>query len=129
MTFLPIEEGIFAAVIDARIGGAYVLIGQHTGQHTEYLSKPSLVPIQEVGEALKATPKLVSPCPARLRKRLQDAYPHMTWQWEESGPSPTQMAILVQRYYERGQYSLDGQLELLYLRKTQAEIERTEQDK
>jgi tRNA threonylcarbamoyladenosine biosynthesis protein TsaB len=107
------EEQPFAAVIDARIGGVYVL-----------LAEPKLVALDAVGEMLQGIPKLVSPNVTPIKRRMEEAYPAMQWQWEECGPRADIMAALVQQHYALGQFSLDGQLELLYLRKTQAEIER-----
>lgn len=122
--FIPKTTGSFAAVIDAKIGGVYTLLGKRTVAGITYLSAPALTPLAEVPKVLEGIPLLVTPNAAQLRPRLAALVPAPWWGWEESGLQAQPMMHRVQQDLAAGKVSMDGQLEILYLRRTQAEIER-----
>lgn len=122
--FIPKTVGIFAAVIDAKIGGVYTLLGERTAAGVTYLSAPALTPLSALPRLLEGIPLLVTPRAGQLRPRLAALVPMPWWTWEESGLQAQPMIHLVQQNLAAGKVSMDGQLDILYLRKTQAEIER-----
>lgn len=122
--FVPKDEGVFASLIDAKIGGAYCLKGIKTKEAVEYITKPEVRPIANLGDFLKDVKTIVTPQSMQIRQKIENLYPESSWGWEEAGPSVLQMALLGLKKFENMEYSKDGQIEILYLRKTQAELER-----
>lgn len=116
MLFQSALEGPFASAIDARIGGFYLRIGDQPSR---------LLSLEEAIPHLKAVPAIVSPYVAPIQRRLREHDIDVNqWVWEEVGPSAQLMAGLVIQQYSQGLYRNDGQLDLLYLRKTQAELDK-----
>ena len=129
MGFVPDVDGVFSAIIDAKIGGAYVLKGIANSGIVSYTSQPQLCPLEELGTYLKDVELLVTPQSEPLRSKLNKSFPNNQWKWKESGPSAHHLISLAYKKLENGEYSLDAHLELLYLRKTQAEIEKEQRSK
>lgn len=109
--FLP-EKG--AAVIDAKIGGVYVLMEE---------GEPQVLPLPEAARVLGDVTHLATPTIEPLRTKLESGNTKQ-WTWEEWKPNLSRLNLSAQAKFKAGDYSQDGQLTLLYLRKTQAEIER-----
>lgn len=122
--FIPQEEGPFAAVIDAKVGGVYLQTGLFLNGIPTQLSGPQLHPLDQSVEILKTIPCLVTPNANQLRPKLENQAGNNQWLWEEKYPSPLIMGLITEEKFDRQEFSLDGDLELLYLRKTQAEIEK-----
>jgi len=122
--FLPASECSFTALIDAKIGGAYCLQGLKNAHSTEWTSLPQAIPLDQLGLILSETKIIVSPHSLQIKGKMDRLYPENQWIWEEKGPDPIQMTSLALAKMKNGEYSLNGDLDLLYLRKTQAEIER-----
>lgn len=123
--FVPKSPGVFVAMIDAKISGAYLLKGKMDGDgKVEYHSQPMVCPIDQLESYLKDVKVVVSPVSTALREKLHKQYPDISLEWEERCPSPLYLARAALRKYASGDISRDGTMELLYLRKTQAEIER-----
>ncbi len=70
-------------------------------------------------EPLASVDYLISPLAKRLRETIQ-----VGGEWLEHAPDAMQMGRLGFDQLDNGRSSLDGSLNILYLRKTQAEIER-----
>lgn len=122
-TFVPTITGEFATVIDAKIAGVYLQRGLHNGTEVKYEEPPQVLLIEEAIKLLKTVHTLVSPSTTSLQQKLLQAAPDHTWTWEESAPSPQQMYSVALMRLSAGEGTLTGDLELLYMRKTQAEIE------
>lgn len=122
--FIPNCDGPFAAVIDAKIGGLYVLKGEKSGDRIEYRSQPEVCELEKAGELLSEVKTLVTPCSSRIKPLLESRYPKGTWEWQESAPSIIQLSKAALNKFNRGEASYDTHLDILYLRKTQAEIEK-----
>lgn len=122
--FVPQIEGVFAAVIDAKIGGVYLQTGYFSRGCVSELSGPQMHSVNRAVEILQNVPTLVTPNATQLRPKIERETAAVQWQWQESYPSPMDMAWRSKQKFERREFSLDGHLELLYLRKTQAEIEK-----
>jgi len=119
-TFIPEQSGPFASVIDAKIGGIYWQAGIKENGKVVFEGGPQITPLSTASEMLAKYPVLVTPNAIQLRSKLNAA----EWTWVESYPSVLQLAARAEEKFLRGEVSVDGELELLYMRKTQAEIER-----
>lgn len=125
--FIPTCEGPFLSLIDAKIGGAYILKGNKKRDFIEFTGAPVACPIDRLEPYLKKVSVIVTPNAEGVRKKVQEAYPHISCRWEECCPNPQQLAKSSLEKFHSGKFSVNGEMELLYLRKTQAEIEREEQ--
>lgn len=124
--FIPTgrSDTTFAAVIDAKISGAYVWKGKIQKGHVFYEEKPNVYPLESLDRVLEGVKLLVTPYSQVLSTKLINIFPDTDWIWEEVPPSVKHLAEIIIEKEKKKEYSLDGHLELLYLRKTQAEIER-----
>lgn len=116
-SFLPSKEGSFAVILDAKIGGAYVMKGQPP-------ANPEIMALNELGDYLKDVHILVSPNISRIRPKLEEFYPLHSWIWEETEVNLAHLGSLTYTKFKKGDYSDGRELKLLYLRKTQAEMEK-----
>lgn len=123
-SFIPNDDCSFAAIIDAKIGGAYVMKGKKERGAVAFSGQPQVLELEKLNEFLSDVEALITPVSGPLKQKLQQMYPQATWKWEERAPDPMQMLEAAEANFKKGEYTLDGHLELLYLRKTQAEIER-----
>lgn len=117
----PAQEGAFAVLIDAKIGGAYATLGQLQHGNIVYLSAPQLVPLEKLKNHLQNIQTLLTPKKSPLDEKLARLYPEAAWQWEEKAPDSHRMNALAWEKFKAGQGELN--LDILYLRKTQAEID------
>jgi tRNA threonylcarbamoyladenosine biosynthesis protein TsaB len=122
--FLPDRDASFAAIIDAKIGGMYLLKGSKQGNTVIYSGLPDVYPLTLAEELLRGVDILVTPQSAQLRPKLQALFSSARWEWQESFPDALHMGLSATCKYQRGEFSQDGHLNLLYLRKTQAELEK-----
>lgn len=124
--FVPSRDGAFAAVIDAKVGGVYLQMGCRQRGIVSEVSEPQIYPINKAAEMLCHVPTLVTPNAAQLRPKLEKeaVLLNLKWQWQERYPSPVDMARKAKQKIDNQEFSLEGRLDLLYLRKTQAEIEK-----
>lgn len=123
-TFLPPKDGPFAIVIDAKIGGAYLLTGVKSGHSIHYSSSPTVIELDKIGPILLPIQQIVTPNETGIRSKLENLYPTQQWHWTQSSPDPLRMAEIAKEKMSRGLFTSTGELEILYLRKTQAEIEK-----
>jgi tRNA threonylcarbamoyladenosine biosynthesis protein TsaB len=121
-TFTPSYEGTFVVLIDAKIGGVYLIKGKKEKEKITYLTTPLIVELEALDPYLKDVKIVVTP----NQKRIQPLIEVPDLIWEEKDPNPTHMSQLVLEKYHRHEFSKEGHLDLLYLRKTQAEIEHEE---
>lgn len=117
--FVPPVMGRYMAVVDAKIGGVYLQEGIRRDSGIEFIGQSRLVPIEEFVKDLQTI--LVTPSWEPLAKRLEGINVPQIF---ETGPSAEQFAKEAKEKFYEKEYSLDGSLELLYLRLTQAEIEK-----
>lgn len=122
--FIPTRDGIFAAVIDAKIGGAYLLKGKKQGEIVTYISEPFVSTLDKLWDHLHDVEMLVTPNSQRIRPLLQGLYPNNRWLWEDSESNIEHMFHCGLELLQAGSYSRESHLDLIYLRKTQAEIEK-----
>lgn len=124
--FVPDKEGTYAAVIDAKIGGVYMQTGLLSEGKITQQSGPIVCPLSEAISTLKSCKTLVTSNATLLRPKLEALFPEgiPQWSWQECYPSVERMAFLGEEKFHKGEWSQDGRLELLYMRKTQAELEK-----
>ncbi|CUI17505.1 putative peptidase [Candidatus Protochlamydia naegleriophila] len=122
--FVPSQKNVtFAAIIDARIGGAYIRKGYYSDRGIQYLSEPLICPLEEL-DCLADVKVLVSSSSHSLKNKLSHLYPDQTWEWEEKAPAAWALARSIRSAYQQGLWKQRGHLDLLYLRETEAEREK-----
>ncbi|MDP1880859.1 MAG: tRNA (adenosine(37)-N6)-threonylcarbamoyltransferase complex dimerization subunit type 1 TsaB [Parachlamydiaceae bacterium] len=122
--FIPSQPNVkFAALIDARIGGVYVIKGtSHSNHQISYQSTPELFSLEKVGEVLKETTHFVTPNSKSLKSKFNLHYPENNWVWEEQNPSLISLnSVLSNAWNNNEQIRPPTHLKLLYLRETEAE--------
>lgn len=115
-----VTSGQFAVLLDARMGGAYGAIGTIDNGEVNY-TPPFLAGLDVLPEKLEGIQVIVSPHSNRLQEKstfLREK------EWHEALPSPQLMLEATKKRWQKGEYSDAAELEILYLRRTQAEIER-----
>lgn len=124
--FTPAHKDIsFATVIDAKIGGAYFFTGRiDTNGIISRMCEPQVASLDQLGQYIKDATLIVSPAIHSLKTKMDRLYPTDHMHWEEIPPSASYPALLVQSKYATQEWSPDGRLELLYLRKTEAELQK-----
>lgn len=123
--FIPSNhEGAFVAVLDARFAGAYAMKGHCQQGVVKFTTAPAAVSLEELGAYLKDIPLLVTADKEKLERRLHAAYPSQSWTWEEKAPAAEALAKEGHKKFIEGSFSEDSSLEILYLRQTQAELNR-----
>lgn len=110
--FIPEEDGIFAAMIDAKIGGVYYIKGKRLGETIEYFSEPALVSPIDIRSHLDDVKRIVTP----NEKALKLIFPEK--HYVECYPSAQHVVKIALSQPPQ------DKIDILYLRKTQAEIER-----
>jgi tRNA threonylcarbamoyl adenosine modification protein YeaZ len=115
-TFVPSEDGPFAVLIDAKIGGVYVVTAVKDGKNIVYHSEPEVVALDSIEDRLLGISKVVTPNATTLKSKFVEHYPHKKIEWEECAPNPRHMNRLAKEYYDLGEFSRMGQLTLMYLR-------------
>lgn len=126
--FIPDTSCRFAAMIDAKIGGVYLQTGDWIEGKAENIRGPLIVAWEEIDEHLQGIQRIVTPSAGMLRKRMENdpRWNHLVWQ--ESPPSVERLLQVATEKYLAGDYSKDATLEILYMRKTQAEITKAAQN-
>ncbi|MCB1112080.1 MAG: tRNA (adenosine(37)-N6)-threonylcarbamoyltransferase complex dimerization subunit type 1 TsaB [Chlamydiales bacterium] len=119
--FVPTAHGSFAVLIDAKISGAYYIIGSSTPEGIIYDSDPAVDSLEVIKPKLHDIDVIVTPNDQSLKGKVDINLP-----WEVVSPSPEHMGRQALNLFNRGEYSKNATLDLQYLRKTQAEIEREE---
>lgn len=127
--FIPEQTGSFAAILDARIGGAYVRKGMKTANSIEYSTPPEVWPLEDLKAFLKDVTILVSPHTKVIKSKIDLLYPDNTWIWQETSPSIPAFSQSVAQSYLEGSWKKEGHLDLLYLRETEAEREKHKKQK
>lgn len=121
--FVPPADflGSYLAAVDAKIGGVYVLAAEKTKDGITFFGKEKLLPFHEFVEALKLCPFIATPAWEPIAKRLEGSFKPQVF---ETSPSAEQLFLESQAKFSKKEYTLDGTLPLLYLRLTQAEMEK-----
>lgn len=113
------KEKAFAVIVDAKISGVYMMAGQEPAQ---------IVPLNDLGVYLRNVSVLVTPNQSVIKPKIEGLYPDHHWVWEESLPNVLHLSQLAAAKFEEGDFSDGRHIDLLYLRKTQAEIEKEKKE-
>lgn len=122
--FVPETNEHFASLIDAKIGGVYLSIGEMKDGVLISFSEPALCSLDDALKHLEGVSKIYTPNSSQIGPKLEKLSGTKTLEFVEMTPNPKQMFLSGFKKYQEGSYSLDGHLDLLYLRKTEAEIKR-----
>jgi tRNA threonylcarbamoyladenosine biosynthesis protein TsaB len=122
--FIPESEGVFAALIDAKIGGVYLQISSLKGDVTDQILTSGAYSLVKALEKLETIPKIVTPNAEKIKTKLEALKPDAKWEWQECYPNARKMMRIALYKMENNLYAKDQSLDLLYMRKTQAEIEK-----
>lgn len=114
--YLPDHDGSFAAMIDAKMAGCYLLKGKKKGNEVVYLSQPEVWTIEHVGTQLEGIETIVSPNASSLKEKFKETYPEKQWEWQESAINVQHFAARAELKYQNREFSTDGSLDLLYMR-------------
>jgi len=112
-------EGKFLAAIDAKVGGVYCLAGHMSAGSVVFDTQEELLSVEEFLCKLQLASLLLTPSLAPLAARMGITIPVI-----EQAPSVEWLGKFARERFLEGHGVLDGHLPLLYLRKTQAEIEK-----
>ncbi len=121
--YVPDDDGKFISIIDAKIGGGYFRVGKKTGDSIEWLTEPAVSELDKL-EVLKTIHVLVTPNKKLIEKKLGLLFRDTPFSWIEQAPSVKQFTSIANEKYSAGKIETGTEFELMYLRKTQAEIER-----
>lgn len=121
--FVPFANSVhFAAVIDARIGGVYFQRGKRQLHEIVYQDQPRLASLDEVGGYLQEVTHLITPFAETLQTKFNLCYPNHQWVWEERGPCVFSLMQRIENQFLNKEFIFSpAHLDLLYLRKTEAE--------
>lgn len=108
----------FATVIDAKIGGVYLIKGEASEEGIYYTSEPRIHPLIEMEEVLNNTNVLITPFGGSLQEKLSKMGLSNHWIWEESAPSPLHIASQIKEIKSISPHPDVPQVEILYLSKT-----------
>lgn len=115
---IPEKEGTFASVLDARSGGVYLYQGMKSQGDVLRVGNPRRMAIPEAVELLGPIPVIVTARAERLRERLEEYPPNHRWEFVECYPEADYLARRSWELFEAGQFSMDGQVEIHYLRES-----------
>lgn len=118
------RQAKYAAIIDARIAGAYVQKGVEVRAEAGELIYPEVCSLERFPDWLGEIEHLVTPNSQSLQAKLARIFPDKCWSWEEKFPCVLTLAKYVEFAYRQGKTKQAGDLTLLYLRDTLAERQR-----
>jgi tRNA threonylcarbamoyladenosine biosynthesis protein TsaB len=90
--FVPMDSASFAVVVDARIGGLYLL--------SHEMQTPLLVSLIEAEKILTSIDTLLSPHPEIIKKRIASSR-----NWIETSPNEDSLSLLAYHLFLRGELS------------------------
>lgn len=113
-SYRSLTVGPFAVIFDARCGGIYQIKGSFDGLSTSFEKNSEVIPLDKVNlQGLS----VVTPHLKELKEKILARF-------EEGEPSGELFAKQIEDYYQQKLYTMKADLKLLYLRKTQAEMEK-----
>ena len=121
--FIPYKEytGRFVGAIDARMGGIFCIEGYSQDGVITFVSEETLMSLTDFEALMCAVGVIITPDAAPLKKRIATLASSESVAIIERSPDIEFMGRLASDMFQQGAFS---DLEPLYLRATQAEIER-----
>jgi len=117
------DEGAFAVLVDAKISGLYAIKASSKDGDIRYLCNHSVQPWDSIAQYLDGINNVLTPNSKRIAAVMSKKHPDLKVSWKEVYPDSLRFYNRAFELYQQGKYSLDGSLEIYYLRRTQAEIE------
>lgn len=111
--FIPVSNGSFMTIIDAKSNGLYVLEGEKQGSQVRFLGAPKLLNESELTPLIQTKLSILSPHIERIQKRFPSLSPDLTW--FQASPDLTFLAQLVSDRYYIGKKTLHSGIEVSYL--------------
>lgn len=125
--FSPKSEGAFVVAIDAKVGGVYLQKAYYSNSSTSR-SETVLCALEEIGNILPHSHclRVLTPSSKQFECKLEPFLKKICahYEWEEAAPNPYAMYEETIKLYKSNTFAVNGFLELNYMRKTQAEIEK-----
>lgn len=119
--YSPSCSGLFAVVSDAKYAGVYLRLGFKKDHYVEWESEPTAISWDDLTRRIKGVGIAVTPAIAALKDKWDLLCPEI--KLEEATPDSKRLALECFQNYLEGKASSSWELPLLYLRKTQAELE------
>ncbi|KAF3362401.1 Uncharacterized protein PHSC3_000998 [Chlamydiales bacterium STE3] len=120
----PTIDGPFGAIIDAKVSGVYLQKGERSKGQVRFTTQPSIVSLKELPAILQGVRTLVTPNKEFLQPKIEAIFEEVLL-WEEKSLSVDQLLFAALERFSQKDFSQEQNLDLLYLRKTQAEIEKS----
>jgi len=114
--FVAEEEGLFASVIDAKTGGVYMQTAFLEKEKVTLLREPTLYSLEAALPILREVKTIVTPNSRLLKPKFERL--GFKGNFVEKDPDPGFMGASGFLKYKQGKFSLNGELELLYLRRS-----------
>jgi tRNA threonylcarbamoyladenosine biosynthesis protein TsaB len=114
--FTPDYNCSFAAMIDAKMAGCYLLKGVKNEEGIRYTSVPEVWHLDHLADQLEDVEVIVSPQIGVLKEKLERQYPDRKWEWQESSSDVLHLSQRAVKKYQNHEYSTDGSVDLLYMR-------------
>lgn len=107
--FISEQSGVFASLIDARIGGVYLLLQERKEDKIRELGLPELCALENLEKRLLGCRNIVTPRFA----------PFGDLKWTETYPDPGHLAKISYMKFKEKSFFQEGKTPLLYLREPQ----------
>lgn len=124
--FIPSINGKFISIIDAKSGGAYYRVGERNESIIHWITEPRLSELDKI-EWLKSIETLLSPDSRLLKPKIEKIY-GKEYNWVDATPNISYLIKLAEERFIENKTVTHDQVEILYLRETQAEIELKKQN-
>lgn len=113
----PGQPGKFASLLDAKMGGVYLMISELKEGTLSPLTTPEISSLEEAVEKLSQVPIIASPHRKKLEAKFLRLFPELSWNWQEVKLDPIVLGKMAWKKFLEGEISDHLSLELLYLNK------------
>lgn len=114
--FVPIEDGKFVSLIDAKLGGVYLLKGEKRGGFCSFLTDPLTCTLEGAADYLVDAAWLVTPQAEPLKTEIAKRCASCSAVWVERHPCAIEYAIRAAQKVKKGEILHGGHADLLYLK-------------
>lgn len=111
-SWVPKNNGCFLSLLDAKLGGVYLLAGEKTNNTVTYFAPPKIVKLENLHSFLENDPEILTPDLITLQKKIPEI---LESRWISGTPDVQKIAIFCHQKYLTENFSCDGKLNLLYL--------------
>jgi tRNA threonylcarbamoyladenosine biosynthesis protein TsaB len=115
-SLIPNRDCTFCSILDAKLSGFYVLKGKRFLNKLAFQGSPEICSSTTLKQFLEGVDLLVTPVISTLNTKIEKLYMGNKLMWYETAPDPLAMAQSAKVKLKQGQYSLDGSLDIIYLK-------------